>query len=127
MSVTFTPAAGTTTTYVYYDGSGDELDCKQQNGILRLDYESPSTNYTNSRASELMRILSFGSRMIHEDGSEERILYGSIPAHRCKKILHDIVCLELPLTPDMWDEFKLHDFVQVLRHCQYHDCDLRYS
>ena len=131
MSVTFTPAAGTTTTYSYYTADPEDIVASFSfgeiaNGILRIATETPSINHCNSRAAGLMEILGFGSRMIHEDGSEERVLYGRIPAHRCERLISTIEKIARE-NYELYDEFTLDVWQQLLRHCIFHDCDVIYG
>ena len=128
MSVTFAPAANTVITYVYYEDDGMSSYCNNevQNGIMRIPHEEPSLNYSNARAGKLMQILRFGSRIIHEDGAEETVLYGRIPEHRCKDLLKTVEKLSQD-QPNLADCYNLFDFKMLLRHCIYHNCDLIYG
>ncbi len=124
MSVTFTPTAATWTSFSYYDDNGSTLcDNGKSNGIVRFSHEEPSINYSNYRAAELLTTLGFGSRIIHEDGTREAVLYGRIPAHRCKPLL---ASLDL-LPSSFYEEFNLHIFSNVLKHAIFHNCDITFG
>lgn len=124
MSVTFTPTAATWTGFSYYND--DQLticDDGKSNEIVRFAHEEPSINYCNSRAAELLTTLDFGSRIIHEDGTREAVLYGRIPAHRCKPLL-----ASLDLLPcSFYEKFNLHIFSNVLKHAIFHNCDITFG
>lgn len=123
MSVTFTPAAGTWTAYEYYNDCVSDPSCpnNEANNILRVAHEMPSINHCNARAAKIMDILGFGSRIIHEDGTREPVLYGRLPAHRIPALYAKLYqCLDP-------DEYPIVQWSTTLLHCMFHNCDLVYG
>lgn len=120
MSVTFIPAAGTWTSYHYYNHSGTIPAVDHCNGVERIADEHPSLNVSQFNYREVLELLGLPKS---EDDCVGRLPAATIPvAIRVVVLARQI---ELNISGEA-PEYS-SELLDLLLHCRYHNCDLTWA
>lgn len=115
MSITFTPAAGTVTTFNYYgtEGTHQMPGDDVANGVIRFSNEEPSVQASNSNAYWLLEQLGL------YDG--EDTYTGEVEAESVDNILATCQASIIKANSE-YAQRKLAEMRDMLLHCKYHAC-----
>ena len=120
MSITFTPAAGTWTTYSYYACDPEQI-CPlddHANGVVRVKDDEPSINMANGNAYHFFAVIGHPLPDCCGEFTVEQLI--AIKA----------ACYELKRSFNAQSEQMEHytnTFIQIADHCVYHNCSVSYG
>lgn len=120
MSITFTPTAGTWTTYSYYacgpNNVGDRDD--YANGVVRIEGEEPSINMANDNAYHFFAVIGHPLPDCCGEFTVEQLI--AIKA-ACYELKHSLDAQSEQM------EYYTNTFIHIANHCIYHNCSVSYG
>ena len=121
MSITFTPTAGTWTTYSYYPV--EEGDCvvlgKCANGLHCTENEEPSINMANGNAYHFFEVIGHPLPDCCGELTVEQLI-------AIRKVCNDMLLLDFDNPSEQLDRYACA-FRNIADHCIYHNCSVSYG
>ena len=119
MSITFTPTAGTWTTYSYYDAEDvDAPSYATANGLVRAPNEEPSINMANGNAFGFFAVIGHPLPDCCGELTVEQLI--AIRA-ACRAFNREFDA------PSEQMKRYAYTFIHIADHCVYHNCSVSYG